>query len=130
MKVQALSILMGFFLTLGSHVMAASKPFDAEKFQSAQHMGKHVVLQFHADWCPTCQKQKKALQKLVEDKAFGDIEVFEANFDQESDLKKRLGVKGQSTLIYFVGEKEVDRSQGVTDSNRLMADFKQFLMKR
>jgi thioredoxin 1 len=37
------------------------------------------------------------------------------DYDSSDDLKKKLNVTKQSTLIIFKGEKEVARSIGVTD---------------
>lgn len=94
-------------------------------FQAARSSGAPVVLVFHASWCPVCAQQKLALEKVIEEKEFGKIQVFLADFDSSSGLKKELGVASQSTLILFRSGRELGRLTGVTDSD----EIRRFLRK-
>jgi thioredoxin 1 len=99
----------------GAVALAAEMPFDKAKFDAALAQGKPVVVDFAADWCPTCKAQKPVVQGLLTDPKRKDLIMYVANFDTESALKKQLGVTMQSTLVVFKGGKEVGRSTGQTD---------------
>ena len=81
--------------------------------------GKPVVVDFQADWCPTCKAQKPIVQGLLKDPKYSGLTLFVANYDTEKDLKKRLAVSQQSTFVVFKAGKEVARSTGQTDKGAL-----------
>lgn len=112
-------MLKSVFLILGVlgalPAFAMQSNYNQADFDKAQSEGKKVVLQLHADWCPVCVKQQKAVKALSMDEKYKDVTFLKADYDQEKELKSRLGVKGQSTLIFFDGQKEVSRAQGITD---------------
>lgn len=99
------------------------QPYSPKAFAAAQSEGRPVALQFRADWCPTCRKQDKALKALQADPALKDVVVFVADYDTEEDLKQRMNVRVQSTLIVFRGTQERARSAGITEAERLKADL-------
>jgi thioredoxin 1 len=109
------------FTTTASAV--ETKPFDAQAFKKAQAEGKTVLVDFHADWCPTCKAQAPVIDALLTDPKFKEIVVFKVNYDKETALKKELKVTGQSTLIVFKGAKEAGRSSGITDKAEISALF-------
>lgn len=94
-------------------------------FQAARSSGAPVVLVFHASWCPVCAQQKLALEKVIEEKEFGKIQVFLADFDSSFKLKREMGVASQSTLILFRSGRELGRLIGVTDPG----EIRRFLRK-
>ena len=56
-------------------------PFSAEAFKAAQASGSPILVEIHADWCPTCKAQNPILDKLTADPKFKDLEVFRVDFD-------------------------------------------------
>jgi len=73
----------------------------------------------HADWCPTCISQSRALEQL---KAAGQLQgmtVLVADYDKEKDLKRQHKVRSQSVLVIFKGTTEVARSAGETQPEAL-----------
>ncbi len=112
-----------FSLATLSHALE-SKPFDQTAFTQAQQAGKTTVLHFHADWCPTCKKQTTSMAQLKSEKDL-DVTVFVANYDEEKQLKKKYGVRVQSTIIVFKGDVEKARLAGQTE----VADIKGALAK-
>ena len=110
----------GFGLWVAATVaLAAELPFDKATFDAALKAGKPVVVDFQADWCPTCKAQKPVVQGLLKDPKYSGLTLFVANYDTEKDLKKRLAVAQQSTFVVFKAGKEVARSTGQTDKGAL-----------
>lgn len=104
-------------------------PYSKDGFVKSQKSGEKIVLQYHASWCPVCKKQRNALNSLTNDPEFKNVKFIAADYDTEKDLKKKYGVKGQSTVILFQGASELERSQGVTDESELK-NFIQKLAKK
>jgi len=89
------------------------QPYSAAALAAAQKADKPVVLQFRADWCPTCRIQDKVLQTLKSEPGL-DVTVFKVNFDTEKDLKRQFKVQAQSTMIILRGDRERGRLVGDT----------------
>jgi thioredoxin 1 len=123
------SILLGALaaLALSLSARAAEVPFNQDQFKHALEAGKPVVVDFAADWCPTCRAQKPILSAIAQEPAMAGLTLFVANFDTEKELKKTLRVSAQSTLVVFKGGKEVTRSTGQTSMESLHAVLAQAL---
>lgn len=110
----------------GTATLAAAlevKPYSADALAQARAAGQPVALHFHADWCPTCRAQDKALQALRADPDLG-ITVLKVDYDQEKALKREHRVNSQSTLVVFKGAKETARAAGETSPEGLRQLFK------
>lgn len=110
-----LTLLTALSIASTAVMAGESKPFDAAAFTKAQADGKTVLVDFAANWCPTCKKQGPVIEGLLKDEKFKDVVAFKADYDKERDLKKQLKVRGQSTLVVFKGDKEAGREMGITD---------------
>ncbi len=125
-RVFTLSLLAVF---VGLFSMAAQAltidDYAPDLIKKAEATGKSYVLAFHADWCPTCKQQAKVFEQLKGDPAFKNITIYNVDYDGETELKKRLKVRGQSTLIAYKGAKEIARSVADTSVDGL----KQILSK-
>ena len=117
---RALAVL-ALFLSAG--VAAGEMPYDKAAFEKSLAEGKPVIVDFYADWCPTCKTQKPIVQELMRDPKMKAVTLFLADFDKEKDLKKALRVSQQSTFVVFKGGKEVARSTGQTRKADLAATF-------
>ncbi len=100
------------------------KPYSDLAFKEAQSSGKSIALDFHATWCPTCKKQKAVLEDLSKEKEFDSLVGLVVDYDNSDELKKKLNVKKQSTLIVFKGEKEKGRAMGITDKEEVKSLLK------
>jgi thioredoxin 1 len=89
-------------------------PFSAEAFKAAQASGSPILVEIHADWCPTCKAQNPILEKLTAEPKFKDLKVFRVDFDAMKPVVKEFGAQMQSTLIVFKGSAEQGRSVGDT----------------
>ena len=102
---------------------AGELPFSKAGFDAALAHGKPVIVDFAADWCPTCKAQKPIVQGLLKEARMKPVTLYVANFDTETELKKRLGVTQQSTFVVFKGGKEVGRSTGQTQKQAIAELF-------
>ena len=102
---------------------AASKPFDQAGFEAAQAAGKPILVEVHADWCPTCRAQAPVISELMRDPKNAGFVVLRVDFDNQKDVVKRLRTQYQSTLIVFRGKKEVSRSTGETRKDEIAAQL-------
>jgi len=112
-----------FTLFVSLAASAASAPFDQAAFDKAVAAGEPVVVQFHADWCPTCKAQTPIVAEVLADPKMKDLKLFIADFDKEKALKKSLRVSSQSTFVVFKGGKEVSRSTGQTTRGAIEGTF-------
>jgi thioredoxin 1 len=103
------------------------KPYTAAAFKDAQNQGKTVVVDFLADWCPTCRKQKPALESALHEKDFASVVAFDANYDDEEKLEKELKIPKQSTLVVFKGKNEIARKVGITQTEDIKTLIRQGL---
>ncbi len=114
-------------LLLALPALAAELPFNQAQFDAALAAGKPVVLDFAADWCPTCRAQKPVIGAILQEPQMAGLTLFVADFDTERALKKTYRVAGQSTLVAFKNGKEVARSTGQTGKEPLRALLAQAL---
>lgn len=120
---KSLSTLLGgaAILLLSQAAWAGEMPFNQAQFEHALRAGKPVVVDFSADWCPTCRAQKPLIIAILQKPEMAPLTVFVANFDSEKALKQALRVTTQSTLVAFKDGKEVARSTGQTQQDQLHA---------
>jgi len=100
---------------------AAPQPFTLAVFEAAQKAGKPVLVQIHADWCPTCKAQAPIIGELSAQPKFKELVVFRVDFDKQTDMVRKFGAQMQSTLIVFKGAQEVGRSVGETQRAAISA---------
>ena len=96
-------------------------PFSAEAFKAAQEQGSPILIEIHADWCPTCKAQNPILDKLTAEPKFRELKIFRVDFDAMKPVVKQFGAQMQSTLIVFKGAKEQGRSVGDTKEASIAA---------
>lgn len=97
------------------------QPYSAERLAQLQTAGKAVGVHFHAEWCGTCKTQEKALQAIKSEGSLPGVALLVADYDKEKELRKRMKVRAQSTLVVFKGSQEVARVGGDTEAAKLKA---------
>lgn len=100
-----------------------AQPFNEKSFEAAQEAGKPILIEVTAPWCPTCKAQRPVLSDMGQKAKFKDLVAFQIDFDSQKDLLRKFNVRMQSTLISFVGSKEVARSTGITDATAIEAQL-------
>lgn len=70
---------------------------DYQSQKTSYDSGK-VVLFFNASWCPTCKVLDESLARQIE--SFPkDLTVVNVDYDKETELKSKYGVRIQHTLV-------------------------------
>lgn len=106
---------------LSSAFANATVPFSEDAFKAAQASGSPILVEIHADWCPTCKAQQPILDKLTAEPKFKDLKIFRVDFDTMKPAVKQFGAQMQSTLIVFKGGTEQGRSVGDTKQASIAA---------
>jgi thiol-disulfide isomerase/thioredoxin len=122
-----LAFLTTALILLTAPAMAGEQPYDAATLQRLLAAGQPVVVDFHADWCPTCRAQAPIVKDLLSTPELKNVTVLVADYDTEQALRKSLHVANQSTFVVFRQGKEVARSTGDTSREGLAALFKKAL---
>jgi thiol-disulfide isomerase/thioredoxin len=114
-------LIAGLFFAAAA--WAAAQPYDQAGFEAAQAAGKPILVEVHADWCPTCRAQEPIISELMQDPKNAGFVVLRVDFDKQKDVLKRFRAQYQSTLIVFKGKKEVSRSTGETRRDAIAAQL-------
>jgi thioredoxin 1 len=93
--------------------------FTPAAFEQAQKAGKPILIEIHADWCPTCKAQKPAIKEITAADKFKAVTIFEIDFDGQKDAVKSFNARTQSTLIMFKGTVETARSVGESKTSSI-----------
>jgi thiol-disulfide isomerase/thioredoxin len=94
---------------------APIQPFSLGALKTAQAHGQPVLVDAHADWCPTCRAQAPTISAISKDPAFARLVILKLDYDQQVQEKRALGIQHQSTLVAFAGARETARATGITD---------------
>jgi thioredoxin 1 len=70
---------------------------------SSTSEGDKVVLFFHASWCPTCKVLDQDIEANL-DKIPANVRILKVDYDRETELKQKYGVRLQHALV------QVDRN--------------------
>ena len=92
----------------------APQPYTDAAFDSAQKAGKPILIDTYATWCDVCSRQAPIIDKLRAEPQYKDLVTLRVNFDTQKDVMRKFNARVQSTLIAFIGTKEVGRSVGET----------------
>lgn len=114
-------LLASLFAMAQAAVASPERPYTDQAFKAARAAGRPVLVEIHADWCPTCKAQRPILDKLSREPAYAGVERLRVDFDSQKRVVKRFKATMQSTLVLFKGETEIARSVGETDEGRIRA---------
>lgn len=95
--------------------------FSAAALASAQRAGKPILVDVHADWCPTCRRQAPTIAEIAADPAYTRLVILKLDFDNQVAARNALGARQQSTLILYKGRREVGRATGIVDRAQIRA---------
>lgn len=117
--------LLPFFLA--GAAIAADRAFDQSSFDALLQQKKPVLVEIHADWCPTCKAQEPIIAELLKTPAFQSISALRVDFDKQKNIVKAFKAQYQSTLIVFKDGKEAGRTTGDSSKDGIAALLKKSL---
>ena len=92
-----------------SYVAGAYQTFSQGAYEKALADGKTVILDFHADWCPTCVANKKIIEAEFEANLDTNLVGFQVNYDTEREMKRAFNVTIQGMIIKTTALGEIGR---------------------
>ena len=79
---------------------------------------KIFMIDFWAGWCGPCKQLAPAVEEAND--TFADrMTVAKANVDENSELASKYGIRGIPTLLFFKGDKVIDRQVGANSKAKL-----------
>jgi thiol-disulfide isomerase/thioredoxin len=111
------------FFILSSNVFATEKGanFTKDIFESAQKIGKAVVVNSWSKYCYTCIKQAKVIKKAKKD--FKDV-LFFSYAQKNKNIAKYLNIDYRSTIVIYRNNKEIARAIGITKKEEIYSLIK------
>jgi len=115
-------IIIFTLISFNSFAVDKSTTFNNEIFEKAQLDGKIVVINSWNETCTTCKAQIKILNQAEKD--FEDILFL--SFEQEKDktIAKQLGIDYWTTIVIYQNKKEVYRSIGQMNKDKIYSAIK------
>ena len=115
-------IIIFTLISFNSFAVDKSTTFNNEIFEKAQLDGKIVVINSWNETCTTCKAQIKILNQAEKD--FEDILFL--SFEQEKDktIAKQLGIDYWTTIVIYQNNKEVYRSIGQMNKDKIYSAIK------
>jgi thiol-disulfide isomerase/thioredoxin len=115
-------IIIFTLISFNSFAVDKSTTFNNEIFEKAQLDGKIVVINSWNETCTTCKVQIKILDQA--EKEFTDILFL--SFEQEKDktIAKQLGIDYWTTIVIYQNNKEVYRSIGQMNKDKIYSAIK------
>ncbi len=111
-----LFVLIFCIFAFSANALEKKTTFNKDLFDKAQSDGKVVVINSWIKYCTSCTSQMKALKKLKNE--FDNVEYFSFEVTNR-DIADLLKVQYQTTLLIFKNNKEVHRSIGVTQKDKI-----------
>jgi thioredoxin 1 len=71
------------------------------------------IEKFGAAWCGPCKVLDRTLQQVTE------VDVIKYDVDEYEDLAEEKGIRNVPVLIFYDGDKEVDRLIGAVSLNKI-----------
>ncbi len=106
---------------MAASAQIAVTPYSATSFEAAQREGRTIIVDVHADWCPTCRAQAPILTELRSDPRLAEALFVRVDFDRDRDFLRAHRIPRQSTILVFDGAEEKGRSIAETNRARLRA---------
>lgn len=93
--------------------------YDEAEFVMAQKKGRIIVVDIHAQSCPTCRAQAAILEELRQESQSADVLFITADFDEDKAFLRTHRIPRQPSVLVFSGMDEVARLVAETDRTRL-----------
>ena len=115
-------IIIFALFTIKAFAVDKSTTFNNDIFKRAQLEGKTVVINSWNETCTTCKKQIKFLDQA--EKKFNDVLFLSFKQTKDKDIAEQLGIEYWTTIVIYKDNKEVYRSIGQTDKEKIFEAIK------
>ena len=112
-----LFIIIFVLITFNAFAVDKSTTFNNEIFKQSQLEGKTVVINSWNENCTTCKKQIKILDQA--EKEFSNILFLSFEQTKDKTIAKQLGIAYWTTIVIYKNNKEVYRSIGQTNKEKI-----------
>ena len=115
--------LIFIFLLINFNSIGVTKEttFTNEIFKKSQLDGKTVVIHSWNKTCTTCAKQVKILNKAKQD--FKDVIFLSFEQTKDKDIAKFLSIDYWTTIVVYKDNKELSRSIGQTNKEKIYSQI-------
>jgi thioredoxin 1 len=103
-------LLLAMALASGSAFAQQNQRMEAftqERFAALQQEGALILLDVHADWCPTCARQQQILADFHAQYPDVPLHVLRIDFDSQKRYVRQFRAPRQSTFILYRGTERV-----------------------
>ena len=114
-------ILFTILFSFSASGISKETTFTNEIFEKSQLDGKTVVIHSWNKTCLTCAKQVKILDKAKQD--FKDVIFLSFEQTQDKDIAKFLSIDYWTTIVVYRDNKEVSRSIGQTNKEKIYSQI-------
>ena len=114
-------ILITLILSLSMAAISKETTFTNEIFEKSQLDGKTVLIHSWNKTCTTCARQVKILDKAKQD--FKDVIFLSFEQTQDRDIAKFLSIDYWTTIVVYRDNKEVSRSIGQTNKEKIYSQI-------
>ena len=115
-------IIIFALFTIKAFAVDKSTTFNNEIFEKAQLDGKIVVINSWNETCTTCKAQIKILNQAEKD--FEDILFLSFEQEKHKTIAKQLGIDSWTTIVIYQNNKEVYRSIGQMNKDKIYSAIK------
>ena len=115
-------ILIFFIFAFSANADEKKTTFTKELFNKAQSDGKTVVINSWNKTCVTCAKQVQILDQAKKD--FGNVLFLSFEQTKDIDIAKFLSVDYWTTILVYKDNKEISRTIGQTDKEKIYSQIK------
>ena len=114
-------ILITILFSFSSSGISKETTFTNEIFEKSQLDGKTVIVHSWNKTCSTCAKQVKILDKAKQD--FKDVIFLSFEQTKDKEIAKFLSIDYWTTIVVYRDNKEVSRSIGQTNKEKIYSQI-------
>lgn len=105
------------------------EPYSKAFYNAYTSGGDRIVLDFYANWCPTCIAGEPVFKRIIEESDF-EVHALRVNYndsdtdEDEKALAKTFGITYQHTFIYLdANGNEINRTIGARSESQYRTDI-------
>lgn len=85
-----------------------------------------MLVEFYSKTCGPCKMLGFVLKDI--DKNLPDFPIYQIDFDENIELKERLGVKSFPSMLFYKGGQEVERMEGLKQKPAIIKAIESLLV--